>query len=94
MEIIGTIKKISDLQKVTDKFTKQEFVLTTDGDTKYPQHIQFQCVQDRCSQLSSLQAGDAVRVFYNLKGKEYTDKEGNVKIFNSIECWKIDKYNS
>lgn len=91
MEVRGMIKRISDLQKVSDRFTKQEFVLTIDASTNYPQDVQFQCVQDKCSMLDSLQHGDEVRVMYNLRGKEYTDKEGNVKVFNSLECWKIEK---
>lgn len=90
MEVRGVIKRISNLQKVSDKFSKQEFVLTIDGSTNYPQDIQFQCVQDKCSMLDSLKSGDDVRVMYNLRGKEYTDKEGNLKVFTSLECWKIE----
>jgi hypothetical protein len=91
MEVRGMIKRISNLQKVSDKFSKQEFVLTIDMSTNYPQDVLFQCVQDKCSMLDSLQSGDEVRVMYNLKGKEYTDKEGNLKVFNSLDCWKIEK---
>jgi|APFre7841882793_1041355.scaffolds.fasta_scaffold00188_5 hypothetical protein len=91
MEVIGVIKRISDLQKISDKFTKQEFVVTIDGSTPYPQHIQLQCTQDKCNLLAPLNEGDEVKVYYNLRGKEYTDKEGNIKFFNTIECWRIEK---
>jgi hypothetical protein len=93
MEITGTIKQISDLQKVSEKFQKQDFVLTTDSSTPYPQHIQLQCTQDKCNLLGSLNVGDEVKVMFNLRGKEWAGKDG-IKYFNTLEAWKIDKLNS
>ena len=39
MNLKGTIKLINNPQKVSDKLTKQQMVLTIDEDTKYPQNI-------------------------------------------------------
>lgn len=90
MEITGTIKHIADLQQVSERFKKQEFVLTTES-AEHPQDIQFVCTQDKCSLLSSLNEGESVTVFFNLNGKEYITKQGEKKYFNSLTVWKINK---
>jgi hypothetical protein len=92
MQVTGTIKQISDLQKVSDKFQKQDFVLTIDGTTPYPQHVQFQCTQAKCSLLATLNEGDEVDVQFNLKGKEWTGAKGT-QYFNTLEAWSIAKKN-
>jgi len=32
-----------------------------------------------------------VRVSFNLKGREWTNKEGEVKTFNTLQAWAIVK---
>ncbi len=44
----GNLKTIKDARKVSDKFEVREFVVTDDS-SQYPQHIQFQVTQDKCS---------------------------------------------
>jgi hypothetical protein len=87
MEIQGRIKLIRDAQVISDKFQKREFVITTDG--QYPEHIQCEFVQDKCSLLDSFNVNQMVTVSINLKGREWTDKTGQVKYFNTIQAWKI-----
>jgi single-strand DNA-binding protein len=88
MEITGTIKAIFDTQKVSDKFQKREFVLTTEEHTDYPQHVSFQVTQDKCEALNSLSVNDKVRVQFNLRGREWNGPQG-VKYFNTIEAWQV-----
>ena len=38
-----------------------------------------------------LKVGDDVTVYFNLSAKEYTDKDGKKKWFNSVQAWKIQK---
>lgn len=35
--------------------------------------------------------GDDVTVCFNVSAKEYTDKDGKKKWFNSVQAWKIQK---
>lgn len=90
MEVKGTIKHIGDLQKVSDKFQKQDIVITTDATTPYPQHIQFQVTQANCSKLASLEIGDEVKAQFNLKGREWNGAKGT-QYFNTLEIWQISK---
>jgi hypothetical protein len=89
MEAIGTIKAIFDTQRVSDKFQKREFVLTTEASTPYPQHVLFQVTQDKCNVLDNFSEGREVKIQFNLRGKEYNGKKGT-QYFNSLDCWKID----
>src|SRR4051812_5997816 len=90
MNITGILKVKKDEQAVSDKFKKREFVLT-DNSSQYPQYISFQCTQDRCSLLDSVNVGDTITVHFNLRGREWTSPQGEVKFFNTLEAWKIDK---
>lgn len=92
MEITGKIKKIMDLQDVSDRFRKREFVLATDLNTPYPQYILFQTTQDKCALLDNLKTNDEVKVFFNIRGREWTNPEGQIKYFVTLEAWRIDKF--
>jgi len=88
----GELKVINDTRQVSEKFKLREFVLTTEGD--YPQVIQFQSVQDKTELLDVLTVGQQVEVFFNLRGREWTNADGVVKVFNTLDAWKIDLLSS
>lgn len=89
-KLSGTLKVINDTTPVTEKFTKREFVLT-DSSGMYPQDILFQLTQDKCSLLDGYQVGEQVDVSFNLRGREWKNPQGEVKYFNSLEAWRIEK---
>jgi len=88
----GEVKVINDVQQISDSFKKREFVIT-DASGQYPQHIMFQAVQDRCEIIDAFKVGDMVEVFYNLRGREWTSPQGEVKYFNTLEAWRITPMN-
>lgn len=89
MEISGSIKKIGETQQVTGSFRKREVVVTTEE--QYPQHILVEFVQDRTSLLDNFSEGDRVTIGINLRGREWTSPQNEVKYFNSIHGWRIEK---
>jgi hypothetical protein len=89
MEITGILKMKFDTQKVSDRFSKREFVLTTEASTPYPQHISFQVTQDKCDLLDRFNEGDEIKVNFNLRGREWNGPQG-VKYFNTLEAWRIE----
>ena len=91
MEFTGTIKRIGDTQVVSDKFSKREFTVVDKPESEYPQTIQFELHKDKCDVIDSFKAGDMVRVSFNLKGREWTNKEGEVKTFNTLQAWAVVK---
>jgi len=90
METIGILKLVNATQRVSDKFQKREFVLTTEANTPYPQHVQFQVTQDKCAVLDSYRVGEEVKIQFNLRGREWNGPEG-VKYFNTLEAWRIER---
>jgi hypothetical protein len=89
MEIEGKIKVINPTKEVSDSFKKRELVVTTDE--QYPQHILIEFIQDKCSALDNFKVGDGVSVSINVKGKEYTNKNGEVNYFNQLQGWRVSR---
>jgi hypothetical protein len=89
-KLSGTVKVVNNTVQVSEKFSKREFVVT-DTSSMYPQDIIFQATQDKCSMLDMVQQGDQVEVSFNLRGREWTSPQGEVKYFNTLEAWRIEK---
>ena len=89
MEIKGIIKTISETVQISDRFRKREFVVEYSNNPDYPQPLQFEMVQDRCELLDSFQEGQEVEVHFDLRGREWTNPQGQVKYFNSLQAWKL-----
>lgn len=90
MEIKGQVRKIGETTPVgSGGFTKRELVITTDE--QYPQHILVEFFKDKCSLLDGIEEGQDLTVSINLRGREWTSPDGEVKYFNSIVGWRIEK---
>lgn len=89
-QLSGIVKVLNDTQQVTDTFQKREFVVT-DASSQYPQDILFQAVQGNCDKLNDVNVGDQITVSFNLRGREWTSPQGEVKYFNSLDAWNIVK---
>ncbi|GLB52638.1 hypothetical protein NBRC110019_16780 [Neptunitalea chrysea] len=89
MEVIGKIKLVGDTQTFGNNgFRKRELVVTTEE--QYPQHILVEFIQDKCDALNGFQIGQPVKVSINLRGREWTNPQGETKYFNSIQGWRIE----
>ena len=88
MELQGTVKKITDIQTFASGFQKREMVITTEE--QYPQPISIEFLQEKGDLLNNLKEGDKVKVGINLRGREWTSPQGEVKYFNSITGWKVE----
>ena len=87
MEITGIIKRIFPTQQVSDTLRKRELVITTEE--QYPQHILIEFQQDKCEILDSFVVGQNVKVTFNLRGREWTNPQGETKYFNQLQGWKV-----
>ena len=90
MKITGTLKIKKDTIQVSESFSKREFVLTV-VDGAFSNDILIQLTKDKVTLINDVNIGDMLEVEVNLKGKEWTSPSGEVKYFNSIECWTITK---
>lgn len=89
MEIQGKIKFIGETATFGNNgFRKRELAITTEE--QYPQTILIEFVQDKCDLLNNYKVGHNVKVSINLRGREWTNPQGEVKYFNTIQGWRIE----
>lgn len=90
MDITGKIKLINETKEYgSNGFRKRELVITTEE--QYPQDLSVEFIQDKCDILNSYNVGDSVKVDINLRGREWQSPQGEIKYFNSIQGWRIEK---
>ena len=93
MEVIGKVKLIGEVQTFgSNGFRKRELVVTTEE--QYPQDLLVEFIQDKCDILNSYKVGESVKVDINLRGREWESPQGEIKYFNSIQGWRIEKLSS
>ena len=90
MEIKGEIIKIEETQVISDKFKKRGFVIMTNS--KYPNPVYLETQQERVDELDKFNVGDKVECKLDLRGREWTSPQGEVKYFNTIVCWALMKF--
>lgn len=89
MEITGKIKRVENTEKVSEKFQKRRVIVEITAG-KYPQVLEFTLVQGNVDAANGINPGDDVRVHFELKGREVTDKHSRVIVFNTLEAFRID----
>jgi competence transcription factor ComK len=83
LTIKGAIKLINEVKVISDRFSVREFVITT-FDSKYPQDILFQAVNDKMDMVAPLKVSHVVDVSFNLRGREF-----NGRYYNTLDVWKV-----
>jgi len=84
-EMTGKVKQIGDLQTFPSGFEKRELVLS-DEDPRFPQDIAFSFTRERTKLLDQFAAGDAVKVSFDIRGREY-----NGRHFIDLNAWRIER---
>lgn len=82
-EIEGILHKKFDTENKTDTFQAREFVIKTSG--TYPQFVKFQLTQDRCPIVDPCNEGQNIKVYFDLRGREWNDK-----YFTNLNAWKVE----
>lgn len=83
-DLTGKVKLVQEPQTFASGFTKREVVVTVE-DGKFPQDINLEFLQDKVSLLDSVSEGQEIKVFFDIRGREY-----NGRYFNNLVGWKIE----
>lgn len=83
-EIEGIVEKIYDIEKKTETFQTREFVIRTEE--TYPQFVKFQTTQDKCNIVDACSVGDKIKVYFDLRGREWQGK-----YFTNLNAWRLEK---
>ena len=94
MEIKGKLIECMETVQVSERFRKREFVLEYADNPEYPEFIKFELAQERCELLDPFQVGQQIGVEFDLKGRRWTDPQGQVKYFNSLRAWRLNEAGS
>ena len=87
----GRIHTVFDAKQITERFRKREFVLEMGDNPQYPQYVLFQLTGNRCEALDDFAKGDEVRVDFSLRGREWTSPQNEIRYFNSLDVWTLEK---
>ena len=87
--VSGTIRIVKDENRISEKFSKREIVIDTGGD--YPQILAVEFVNDKIDLIAACKPGDSVQVEVNIRGREWTSPQGEVRHFVSLQGWRINR---
>ena len=101
--ITGRIHRITPEQTITGKsgntFTKRTLILdaarydTHTGEKKYDNYPSVEFSGEAMKTLDAFKEGELVTVAFDLNGRELKDEQtGEVRYFNSIRGFKIERY--
>lgn len=83
-EVEGKLHKKFDIEQKSGTFQTREFVVLVEQG-QYPQHIKFQLVQDRCEIIDDIAEGSNVKVYFDLRGREWQGK-----YFTNLQAWRVE----
>ncbi|MET4081189.1 hypothetical protein ABIB40_001134 [Pedobacter sp. UYP30] len=90
MEIKGKVHEVGEIQQISETFKKRDLVVEYAENPQYPEYLKFEALQDKTGLLDSFKVGDEVEVFFNLRGRPWTDKAGKTAYFNSMVIWRVN----
>lgn len=83
-EAIGKLYRKFATESKSPTFQAREFVIET-NDNNYQQYIKFQLTQDKCALIDNLNEGEEIKVYFDLRGREW-----NEKFFTNLNAWKVE----
>ncbi len=95
-ELRGKLEEILEVQTISDKFKKREFIVRVDNEASgrvFTELIKFQLVGDRVGLMDNMSVNQDVNVHFNIKGRKW-EKNGQTSYFTNLEAWKIDQMSS
>ncbi len=94
MEIVGRIYRIFNTEKISENFQNRKFVIEHAENPAYPQLSECALEQSAVNIIDDFKEGDAIKAYFSLRGREWTNKKGEIKYINTIRVWKIEAFQS
>jgi hypothetical protein len=87
MNIKAVLLEMQPTKVVSDKFKSREIWVEVAG--QYPQVLALQLTQEKCDSFNGV-LGQEMEFNINLRGRKWTNAQGETKVFNTLECreWK------
>lgn len=91
MDATGKLIQIDETKQVSARFRKRDFVIEIATNPQYPEVVKFQLAQDKCELLADYKVGQEVKVYFDLRGRKWVDRDGVDQYFNTLQAWRISK---
>lgn len=96
MEINGIIRSISEIELISETFSKVELILDTStyeqGTAKKQENAaKLQFCNAHINKLQGFTTGERVRVYFTIYGKEITTQDGRVFFNQNLNAYKIER---
>ena len=92
-ELTGKLLIKFDTMQKTETFKTREFVVEKSEDINgklITNLIKFQCVQDRTGIIDRVNAGDEIKVHFNIRGSKW-EKDGRTNYITNLDAWRIEQ---
>lgn len=87
--LTGTLHRIHPTERVSETFTKREFVLIDDSKPSFPKHYKCQFTGDNHPLLDAFQPGDRVQIRAYVEGRLWVSPEGKEMFFTELNATSI-----
>lgn len=92
-ELTGKLVAKFDTVQRTETFKTREFAVEKTEDINgrtITNYAKFQCVQDKTNIIDRVNIGDAIKVYFNIKGSKW-EKDGKVNYITNLDAWRIEQ---
>ena len=92
-ELTGKLLAKYDTVQKSETFKTREFVVEKSDDINgriITNYVKFQAVQDKTSIIDKVNAGDEIKVHFNIKGTKW-EKEGKTSFFTNLDAWRVEQ---
>ena len=92
-ELTGKLLAKYDTVQKSETFKTREFVVEKSDDINgriINNYVKFQAVQDKTSIIDKVNAGDEIKVHFNIKGTKW-EKDGKTSYFTNLDAWRIEQ---
>tara|TARA_R110002020_G_scaffold455253_2_gene671315 strand:+ start:1808 stop:2083 length:276 start_codon:yes stop_codon:yes gene_type:complete len=86
-KVKGQVKEVTALFEKGD-FKKRSLIITTQEE--YPQTLEVEFIKTKEELLDVVNVGENVEISVNIRGREWTNPQGEVKYFTSLNGWKVE----
>ena len=89
MELIAKLKTVHDIIE-RGNFKSRKVWVTTEDNPQYPQTVEVEVAQEKTGLFDNITPGSEVKLYINLRGREWTSPEGKTSVFNTLSVWKVE----
>ncbi len=92
-ELTGKLVAKYDIVQRTESFKTREFAVEKTDEINgrtVTNYVKFQCIQDKTAIVDRVNVGDAVKVYFNIKGSKW-EKDGKVNYITNLDAWRIEQ---